>query len=69
MEKLKQLRLKNKLTHQAMGDLLGISKVFYWQLENDRRRISYDMAYRIAKIFNKHPDDIFYEETKTKINS
>lgn len=67
MEKLKELRKKKELTNKAMGDMLGVSKVFYWQLENNKRRISYDMAYKIAKIFDTKPDDIFYDETKTKI--
>lgn len=67
MEKLKELRKKNNLTNQKMGELLGVSKVFYWQLENNKRRISYDMAYKISQIFNVKPDDIFYDETKTKI--
>ncbi len=66
MKKLKELRIKNNLTYQTMGDLLGISKVFYWQLENNKRRITYDMAYKIAKIFETKPDNIFYEDTKTK---
>lgn len=67
MKKLKELRIKNNLTYQMMGDLLGISKVFYWQLENNKRRITYDMACKIAQVFKTKPDKIFYEETKTKI--
>ena len=67
MKKLKQIRLKNKFTYQSMADCLGISKVFYWQLENDKRRITYDMAYKIAQILQTKPDDLFYEDTKAKI--
>lgn len=64
MEKLRELRKKNGYTHQQMGDMLNISKIYYWQIENDKRRLYYEMAVRISKIFNLKPDDIFYEELK-----
>lgn len=62
--KLKKLRLKNKYTSKYMSDILGISKPFYSQIENGRRRLSYDMAVKIANIFKMKPDDIFYEDHK-----
>ena len=38
MSKLKSTRIKHKLTHQTMADTLNISKSFYWQIENNKRR-------------------------------
>ena len=64
MNKLKSIRSKHKLTHQTMADTLNISKSFYWQIENNKRRLSYDMAIKIANIFKTTPDDLFYEEYK-----
>lgn len=64
MEILKMYRIKNKLSYQAMGDLLKISKTFYWQIENNKRRLSYERAIEIAKIFNVTPDELFYEDVK-----
>ena len=64
MEKLKQLRNEKNLTCQDIADILKISKCFYWQLENSKRTLSYEMAIKIANVFNKKPDDIFYEEYK-----
>lgn len=66
MDNLKKIRKNNKLTHQDMAEKLKISKAFYWQIENGKRRLSYLMAVKIAKIFNKKPDEIFYEEHKNK---
>lgn len=66
MEKLKELRLKQGYTHAKMAEMLDISKPFYWQIENNKRRLSYDMAYNISKIFNTTPDKIFYDEFKNK---
>jgi len=64
MEKLREYRLKNKFTNQLMADILGISKPYYWQIEHDQKRLSYDMAIKIADIFHLKPDDLFYDEFK-----
>ena len=64
MENLKKIRNQYKLTHQTMADTLKISKSFYWQIENDKRRLTYDMAIRIANIFKMTPDEIFYDDFK-----
>ena len=66
MHELKEIRKKNHSTCEEMAEKLNISKPFYWQLENDKRRLSYDMAFKIAKIFKKKPDDIFYKAFKNK---
>ena len=66
MHELKRIRRMHKLTHQDMAEKLKISKAFYWQIENGKRRLSYQMAVKIAKIFNMKPDEIFYEEFKNK---
>jgi putative transcriptional regulator len=62
--KLKDLRIKNNYTSKYIADLLGISKPFYSQIENGRRRLSYDMAVKIAKIFKMMPDELFYNDHK-----
>lgn len=64
MDKLKEIRKAKKLTHQMMADSLNISKPFYWQLENGKRRLSYNMAVKIADILKTTPDNVFYQEFK-----
>lgn len=59
---LKKMRLKNKLTYQNMADKLEMSKTFYWQIENGKRRLNYEVAKKIAAIFKLKPDDIFYKD-------
>ena len=61
-QKLKELRKKKKLTTTDMAEKLGISKPFYCQLENQTRRLSYDMAVKIANVFHVKPDSIFYHD-------
>jgi putative transcriptional regulator len=62
MNKLKKLRNDHGFSCGYMAEKLGVSKPFYWQIENGKRRLSYSMAVKIAKIFKKKPDDIFYDE-------
>ena len=61
-KKLKEIRYENKYTTKIMAEKLGISKPFYCQVENGVRRLSYDMAVRIAMIFGLKPDDIFFND-------
>lgn len=62
MKKLKELRKANNFSYQNMADLLNVSKAYYWQIENKKRRLSYDMAIKISKVFMLKPDDIFFNE-------
>ncbi len=64
MEKLKILREQCGLSYNEMSKLLGINKTFYWQIEHGKRRLSYNMAFNISRVFNLKPDDIFYEYFK-----
>ena len=64
--KLRNIRMKFHLTCEDMADILGISKTYYYQLENQRRRLYYHLAVRIADIFGKRPDDIFYDDYNLK---
>ncbi len=66
MEKLKKLRKSKHITCEEMAKKLNISKPFYWQLENNKRRLSYEMAFKISEILKTKPDKIFYEEFKNK---
>ena len=64
MNYLKELRENKGLSYLDMAEMLGISKAYYWQIEHKNRRLYYDMAKKIAAIFDLKPDAIFYEETE-----
>ncbi|MEH7122077.1 helix-turn-helix transcriptional regulator [Bacillus sp. JJ1773] len=59
LQKLKEFRLKEGLTYQQVADKVGISKEYYWMIENGKRRLSYELSVKIAKAFKTNPDDIF----------
>lgn len=62
MIELKNLRKKSNYSYQDMANHLNISKTYYWQIENCKRRLTYEMAVKIVKVFNLKPDDIFYND-------
>ena len=64
MKRLKELRIINGLTVIEISKTIGISPTYYWQIENKKRRMYYELAIKIAKVFNKKPDEVFYEEYK-----
>lgn len=66
LEKLKKIREKHNLTNQQVAEKIGISKEYYWMIENGKRKLSYDLAVKIANVFDKRPDDIFLNTELTK---
>ena len=61
-KKLKDLRVENKYTIRVMSEKTGLSKSFYWQIENGVRNLTYENAQKISEVFNLKPDDIFYKQ-------
>lgn len=53
-------RTKMNYTCRDMARMLNISPGFYWQVEHQTRRLTYDLAIQIAKVFHLKPDDLFY---------
>ena len=54
--RLRELRLKNKLTQQKMADMLGLSLNGYQKYEQAERSPSLDCLVQIAEIFNVPTD-------------
>lgn len=67
-EYLKKLRLKKKMTKQAVADFLGISQNYYTYIENGERQKSLDLAYasKLAELFNVSVDWIAKQEHNVK---
>lgn len=67
-EYLKKLRLKKKMTKQAVADFLDISQNYYTYIENGERQKSLDLAYasKLAELFNVSVDWIAKQEQNVK---
>jgi len=64
-KKLIEWRKEKKMTLQQVANLIGVSKPYYWQIENGERGLSYDMAIKISSVFSSKPDDIFLDDELT----
>lgn len=65
LEKLREFRQIEGFTYQQVADEVGISKEYYWMIENGKRRLSYELSVKIAKVFKVNPDDIFLNNKLT----
>ena len=59
--KLKKIRKEYGYSTKDMAFKLNISISYYSLIENKKRNLYYDLAIKIAKIFNLKPDDLFYK--------
>lgn len=57
--KLKELRKSEKLTQQALADILKISRVNYTRYEKDQVRSDYETIIKIADFYDVSLDEIF----------
>lgn len=64
--KLREIRQQNHLTCQQVADQVGITRQYYWYLENGYRNLSYDLACKIASVFKTTPDYIFWPDKLTQ---
>lgn len=60
------MRLQHSLTCQQIADEAGISKEYYWMIENGKRRLTYELAVKIANVFKSSPDYIFLDSELTR---
>lgn len=64
--RLKQIRLENKLTQKQLAERLGIQKSVVSYYENGERYPSYDVLVRFARIFHTSTDYLLgLEHTRT----
>jgi len=66
LDKLKEMRTKEGLTCQEVADQVNISKEYYWMIENGKRRLTYELAVKIASVFKSSPDYIFLDNELTR---
>lgn len=66
LEKLKKIRESERMTYQQVADEVGISKEYYWMIENGKRGLTYSLAVKIAAVFKTRPDYIFLDNELTR---
>lgn len=54
---------QNEMTQQQLADLVGVTRQTIVAIEKGKYSPSLELAFRIARVFNLHVEDIFtYEE-------
>lgn len=67
--KFKALRKEQNLSLEEIAKRVGISKVYLWQIENDKRRLNYSLAIKLAAVFKMKPDQLFYHDEAKKMKT
>ncbi len=57
--RISELRKKEKLTQQELGDRLGVTRQTIISLENGRYTASLVLAYKIARFFGMTIEEVF----------
>lgn len=64
-EILKKARKNCGFSQEQVASAAGISKGYYSLIEGGKRRVSYELAFEIAKALGTTPDSIFLEFQST----
>ena len=61
--RIQELRKQNKVTQEELASALGVTRQTIISLENGKYNTSLQLAFKIARFFEKSIEDIFlYEE-------
>lgn len=60
--RIQELRKKNKITQEELASAVGVTRQTIISLENGKYNASLQLAYRIARFFDLHIEDIFLFE-------
>lgn len=63
---IKNARIKADITVEALAAKVGITERFLYRIENEGKKPSYDVLYKLIRELSILPDLIFYPEKQSK---
>ena len=63
---IKEAREKAKLTKEILAEEVGVSVRYIYRIENEGKKPSYDVLYKLIRALSISPDSIFYPEKPSK---
>lgn len=63
--RIKELRKEHKITQDELAGAVGVTRQTIISLENGKYNASLQLAYRIARYFDLHIEDVFVFEEET----
>lgn len=65
-EIIKNARTKADITVEALANKVGVSEKFIYRIENEGKKPSYDILYKLIRELAIVPDQIFFPEKQEK---
>ena len=63
---IKYAREQSDLTVEELADTVGITERYLYKIENEGKKPSYDVLYKLIRTLSISPDSIFYPEKPSK---
>ena len=63
---IKKARKRNNLTIEALADKVDVSERYLYRIENEDKKPSFEVLYRLIRCLSISPDAIFYPEKPSK---
>ena len=63
---IKRARQKSDITMEELADRVGITTRYLYRIENEGKKPSYDVLYKLIRELSISPDLIFYPERSAK---
>lgn len=63
---VKKAREKADITIEALAEKVGITERYLYRIENEGKKPSYDVLYKLIRELSISPDSIFYPEKPSK---
>lgn len=60
---IKYYREKSDYTVEELANKIGITERYLYRIENEGKKPSFDVLYRIVRVLSISPDTIFYPES------
>lgn len=65
---IKEARQNKSITIESMAEKLDVTERYMYRLENEHKKPSYDILFRLIRELSIDPELIFYPEKSTKQN-
>ncbi len=59
---IKSARQHSKLTMEELAEQIGVTERYLYRIENEDKKPSYDVLYKLVRVLSISPDLIFYPE-------
>ena len=63
---IKSARQRSELTIEELAERVGITERYLYRIENENKKPSYDVLYKLIRELSISPDLIFYPEKPSK---